>query len=90
MYKRQPFDIVAASGYKWLLAGFGNGVMMISEAYLNLIQKKSIALFNLIFNGHFNILATARLKFAIEAFENNNLFGLTITFGLIFNYIFIS
>jgi len=74
-FDSSPFDIVAASGYKWLLAGFGNGVMMISEAYLNLIQKKSIALFNLIFNGHFNILATASLKFAIEAFENNN-FGL--------------
>ena len=39
-FDSSPFDIVAASGYKWLLAGFGNGVMMISEAYLNLIQKK--------------------------------------------------
>jgi selenocysteine lyase/cysteine desulfurase len=74
-FDSSPFDIVAASGYKWLLAGFGNGVMMISEVYLNAIQKKSLALFNLIFNGHFNILATASLKFAIEAFEKNN-FGL--------------
>ena len=40
-FDSSPFDIVAASGYKWLLAGFENGVMMISEAYLNLTQKKS-------------------------------------------------
>ena len=36
-------------------------------------------------------LAKHRIPFqCISAFENNNLFGLTITFGLIFNYIFIS
>ena len=36
-------------------------------------------------------LAKHRIPFqCISAFENNNLFGLTITFGLIFNYIFVS
>ena len=25
-FNTSPFDVLAASGYKWLLAGFGNGV----------------------------------------------------------------
>ncbi|MDA9569275.1 aminotransferase class V-fold PLP-dependent enzyme, partial [Flavobacteriaceae bacterium] len=66
-FDTSPFDVVAASGYKWLLAGFGNGVLMISEAYIDMIQKKPLVLFNLVFNGHFNILATASLRFAIKA-----------------------
>ena len=71
-FDASPLDILAASGYKWLLAGFGNGVLMISEAYLNFIQKKALTLFNLVFNGHFNILATASLRFAIKNFENQD------------------
>ena len=27
-FESSPFDVVAASGYKWMLAGFGNGVLM--------------------------------------------------------------
>ena len=71
-FDTSPFDVVAASGYKWLLAGFGNGVLMISEAYIDMIRKKPLSLFNLVFNGHFNILAIASLRFAIKAFEKQD------------------
>lgn len=71
-FDSSPFDLIAASGYKWLLAGFGNGVLMVSEFYLDRIQRKALTLFNRVFNGHFNILATASLRFAIEAFESQN------------------
>ena len=45
-FDTSPFDVVAASGYKWLLAGFGNGVLLISEAYIDMIRKKPLALFS--------------------------------------------
>ena len=65
-FKKSPFDVIAASGYKWLLAGFGNGVLMVSEEYLKVTQIESTTLFNRIFNGHFNILSTASLNFALK------------------------
>lgn len=64
-----PFDVVAASGYKWMLAGFGNGVLLVSEAYLDRVQQKKKTLYKRVFNGHFNILAAASLHFAVSAFE---------------------
>ena len=64
-----PFDVVVASGYKWMLAGFGNGILMISQAYLDRVQQKKSALYKRVFNGHFNILAAASLKFAVSTFE---------------------
>ena len=64
-----PFDVVVASGYKWMLAGFGNGVLMISQAYLDRIRQKKTVLYKRVFNGHFNILAAVSLKFAVSAFE---------------------
>ena len=71
-FDTSPFDVIAASGYKWLLAGFGNGVLMVSNAYLDMIKKNSSTLFNLIFSGHFNILAVASLRFSIDAFGKND------------------
>mgnify|MGYP001200175140 CR=1 FL=1 len=71
-FNTSPFDVLAASGYKWLLAGFGNGVLMISEFYLDRIQKQVTTLNERIFNGHFNILATASLHFAIKFFEKQD------------------
>ena len=32
-FSNAPFDIVVGSGYKWLMAGFGNGVLIVSEKY---------------------------------------------------------
>ena len=68
-FDSSPFDVVAASGYKWLLAGFGNGVLMISKRYLDLINKEASVIRDIIFKGHFNILATASLNFAIQSLE---------------------
>ena len=68
-FESSPFDVVAASGYKWMLAGFGNGVLMISDHYHYYVKKNSVLMRNKIFNGHFNILATASLNFAIQNFE---------------------
>ena len=65
-FKKSPFDVIATSGYKWLLAGFGNGVLIVSEEYLKISQIESTTLFNQIFNGHFNILSTASLNFALK------------------------
>ena len=68
-FDSSPFDVLAASGYKWLLAGFGNGVLMISKRYLDLINKGASVIRDIIFKGHFNILATASLNFAIKSLE---------------------
>ena len=68
-FDSSPFDVVAASGYKWLLAGFGNGVLMISKRYLDFINKEASVIRDIIFKGHFNILATASLNFAIQSLE---------------------
>ncbi|MDA9851981.1 aminotransferase class V-fold PLP-dependent enzyme [Flavobacteriaceae bacterium] len=68
-FDRSPFDVVVGSGYKWLLAGFGNGVMMVSETFLNHFQLKPQVIFERIFIGHFSILALASLHFAIQSLE---------------------
>ena len=71
-FNSSPFDVVAASGYKWLLAGFGNGVLMISDYYLSRIKKKAFDLHDDIFTGHFNILSVASLNFSIKNFQKND------------------
>ena len=71
-FNSSPFDVVAASGYKWLLAGFGNGVLMISDYYLSRIKKKAFDLYDDIFTGHFNILSVASLNFSIKNFQKND------------------
>ena len=35
------FDVVGGSGYKWLMAGFGNGYMMISEQVKSLLYSEA-------------------------------------------------
>jgi selenocysteine lyase/cysteine desulfurase len=45
---------------------------MVSEKYLEQIKITPSFLYNHIFKGHFNILATASLRFAIEAFNRQN------------------
>jgi len=68
-FDESPFDMVIGSGYKWLLAGFGNGILMISESLkvkLGLSLKKMRDRF---FQGHFNILGIASLDFAIKEFD---------------------
>jgi len=61
-----PFDLVAASGYKWLLGGFGNGIVMLSEAFVALTDHKVDTIRERFFKGHFNLLGMASLNFAIR------------------------
>ena len=71
-FDNSPFDIVAASGYKWILAGFGNGVVMISTSFLERATLDATAMRERFFQGHFNILGMASLGFAIDQLRNNN------------------
>ena len=65
-FNNSPFDVLAASGYKWLMAGFGNGVLFLSDHYLDEIQKSYEQIAERFYVGHFNILATASLAEAIS------------------------
>lgn len=60
-------DIVGASGYKWPLAGFGNGFMHLSEAVRAELKERNgvdpIAMLNA---GHRDPVALARLQDALE------------------------
>ena len=65
-FDKSPFDVVVGSGYKWMLAGFGNGILMVSQDFLEFAQIQAINLYNRVFNGHFNLLATSSLHFSIS------------------------
>lgn len=75
-FSTSPFDIVSGSGYKWLMAGFGNGILLTSEHYYKTTGITPEILYNRVFNGHFNILATASLRFAIEELKKNDFLSL--------------
>ena len=60
-------DLVGASGYKWPLAGFGNGFMHLSEAVRAELQERNgvdpIAMLNA---GHRDPVALTRLQDALQ------------------------
>lgn len=60
-------DIVGASGYKWPLAGFGNGFMHLSDTVRAALQERNgvdpIAMLNA---GHRDPVALTRLQHALE------------------------
>lgn len=61
-----PFDAVVGSGYKWLLAGFGNGFCALKSTFFQKTQIKPEILEKRIYAGHFDILAAASLDFSIR------------------------
>lgn len=71
-FDHSPFDVISGSGYKWLLAGFGNGVVLVSENYMNRVQLDYEVLHDRIFMGHFSILAVASLHFAVQSLKEND------------------
>lgn len=71
-FDRSPFDVVAASGYKWLLAGFGNGIVLFSKAFKERTAQNTVQISDRFFQGHFNILGMASLNFAIHQFIKND------------------
>jgi selenocysteine lyase/cysteine desulfurase len=71
-FDASPFDAVVCSGYKWLLAGFGNGFIALSDQFFthtNLIREDFK---QKVFSGHFNILGAASLVFALEYLKANH------------------
>ena len=71
-FDKSPFDLVAGSGYKWLLGGFGNGIVMLSKAFVAMTSQKVESIRECFFNGHFNILGMASLDFAIRELVQND------------------
>ncbi len=64
--KDSPFDVIALSSYKWLLAGFGSGVLCFSDHFLNKTNTSLRKLESTVQMGHVNLGAVSSLKFAIE------------------------
>jgi len=65
-FDESPFDMVIGSGYKWLLAGFGNGILMISQNLESKFGLSSEKMRERFFQGHFNILGISSLDFALK------------------------
>lgn len=65
--QRAGIDVIGASGYKWPLAGFGNGFMHLSEAVrAELKERNSVDPIALLNAGHRDPVALARLQHALE------------------------
>ena len=65
-FSTSPFDAVICSGYKWLLAGFGNGFVALSDHFFERTKETQEAFQQKVFAGHFNILGGASLVFAMD------------------------
>lgn len=65
-FSNSPFDAVVCSGYKWLLAGFGNGFIVLSDRFFELTNTNGETFHQKVFTGHFNILGAASLVFAMD------------------------
>lgn len=78
-FENSPLDVFGTSGYKWLNAGLGNAFFLFKPDFLEKYHFKTIGSNSLTTKpdgkprsvgflepGHFDILAMARLKFALE------------------------
>jgi len=71
-FNHSPFDVIIGSGYKWLLAGFGNAYISVSDHFLNQTKCSSQIIYDKVYAGHINFLGSASLDFAIKFFQNND------------------
>ena len=78
-FSESPFDAVICSGYKWLLAGFGNGFVALSDKFLAKAKITAEQFSQKVYAGHFNILGAASLVFALELLKNNDFKKLVAT-----------
>ncbi|WP_019038979.1 aminotransferase class V-fold PLP-dependent enzyme [Psychroflexus tropicus] len=82
-FKNSPFDVFGTSGYKWMNAGLGNAFFLFKRDFLEKHQFKTIGSNSLdekpdgtlrptgfLEPGHFDIIAIARLKYALEFHYN--------------------
>ncbi|MCF8715904.1 aminotransferase class V-fold PLP-dependent enzyme [Joostella atrarenae] len=90
-FKDAGIDVFGGSGYKWLLAGYGNGYMLFSESVVSLLYPKSLAFepqeesFQKDKNhlkchfepGHLDTLNFGSLLFSIEQFNEIGMEGVT-------------
>ena len=83
-FDKSVVDGIFVSGYKWLLAGHGNGFMCLKESLLSRLKLSSNDIINLLDRVHRAPLAIGSLGFAIEEllsyglegiFENNRNLG---------------
>ena len=71
-FNDSPFDAIVCSGYKWLLAGFGNGFVALSDDFLARNNSSPKKFAEKVYAGHFNILGAASLVFALELLIEND------------------
>ena len=71
-FNSSPFDVVIGSGYKWILAGFGNAYLAVSDRFLKITECSSNEIYEKVYAGHLNLLASASLDFAIKFLQNND------------------
>lgn len=65
--RHAPVDIVGASGYKWPLAGFGNGFFHLTEnVRTELMERNGFDPVAALSEGHFDPVTVARLGDALE------------------------
>ena len=69
-FQDSPFDFIAASGYKWLLSGFGNGLFMISDNFFDYTKINESILLEKIFDGHSDLLGIESLNYSINSLQN--------------------
>tara|TARA_B100000287_G_scaffold255570_1_gene240240 strand:+ start:2556 stop:3590 length:1035 start_codon:yes stop_codon:yes gene_type:complete len=71
-FSNSPFDVIISSGYKWILAGFGNGFLAFSKNFLERTNSTKEIIYDKVYVGHFDILSTYSLLFAIRKLKDIN------------------
>ena len=71
-FDNSPFDVVVGSGYKWLLAGFGNAYISFSNNFFLKTNSSAELIYEKVYSGHINYIGAASLNFAINFLQENN------------------
>lgn len=71
-FQDSPFDFIAASGYKWLVSGFGNGLFMISNDFFDFAKINESILLEKIFDGHSDLLGIESLNYSIQNLQKKD------------------
>mgnify|MGYP001341779339 FL=1 len=71
-FNNSPFDVVVGSGYKWLLAGFGNAYFSVSDDFIAKTNSSTNLIFDKVYSGHINYLGASSLNFSIKFLQDND------------------
>ncbi len=77
-FQDSPFDFIAASGYKWLISGFGNGLFIISDNFFDYTRTNETILLEKIFDGHSDLLGIESLNYSINNLQKKDFNSLII------------